>query len=248
MNPERHATSSDWAVTGMPMRPVRHAPDVRPPLPDERASRGTRAAIRAAAARSFAHQGYHRTRLREIADDVGIQKASIFHHFASKEALYRAVVEDGRGQTEAIIRRALAAEGGWLARVRALSEGYVDLVSAEPEQTRILLRQSLGDAPDGYDGRPDSDRLLTMVTTFVADGQRAGAFAPIDGLSLALGVIGMVTFFSTSVPVIAPHWSVGCSPEEQRVRLRRHVVTVVLRALSPSGDEGTDVPEEVARP
>ena len=216
------------------MQPAPHLTSVRPPHTQERTHRRTRDAIRAVAARSFAEHGYHRTRLRAVAEEVGIQKASIFHHFASKEALYRAVIEDGHGQAEAIIRRALAAEGGWVARVRALLDAYVDLVSAHPEQTKILLRQSLGDAPDGYDGRPDADRLLTMVTTFVADGQRAGAFAPLDGRHLVLGVIGMVTFFFTSGPVVAPRWSLAVPYEHRVAQLRRHVTTVVVRALAPT--------------
>ena len=137
---------------------VPHSAPVRSPHREERAHRSTRDAIRAAAARCFAERGYHRTRLHEVAEEVGIQKASIFHHFASKAALYRAVVEDGHGRAEAIIRRALDAEGGWQARVRRLVEDYIDLVAAHPEQTKILLRQSLGDAPDGHDGRSDFDR------------------------------------------------------------------------------------------
>ena len=231
--------ATDHGAVGSPgldfMQPVPRLPlrSVRPPNAEERANRGTRDAIRAVAARSFAEHGYHRTRLHAVAEAVGIQKASIFHYFPSKEALYRAVLEDGHGQTEAIIRRALGAEAGWLARVRALLDAYVDLVTAHPEQTKILLRQSLGDAPEDYDGRPDVDRLLTMVTTFLADGQRAGAFAPLDGLSLVLGVIGMVTFFFTSVPVVAPRWGLALPYEHRVARLRRHVKTVVLRALAP---------------
>jgi AcrR family transcriptional regulator len=215
------------------MQPAPHLKPVRPPHPEERANRGTRDAILAVAARRFAEHGYHRTRLQDVAQEVGIRKASIFHYFSSKEALYRAVLEEGHVQTEAIIRYALATEGGWLTRVRALLDAYVDLVAAHPERTKILLWQSLGDAPDGYDGRPDSDRLVTMVTAFLADGQRAGAFAPIDGLSLVLGVMGMVTFFFTSAPVVVPRWSQALSREHQIARLRRHVATVVLRALAP---------------
>ena len=197
-------------------------------------SSSTREAILDVAARSFADHGYHRTSLHEVARQVGIQKASIFHYFASKEALYRAVLHAGHGQTEAMLRRALATDGGWLARARALVDAYVDLVAAHPEQTTILLRQSLGDAPDGYDGRPDSDRLLGAVTTFLADGQRAGAFAAFDVLSLVLGVAGMTTFFFTSVPVITPLWGEELSYARRVEKVRRHVTTVVMRTLAPT--------------
>src|SRR5262245_7288238 len=103
---------------------------------DDSANRGTRQAILDVAAWSFADHGYHRTSLHAVAQKVGIQKASIFHHFASKEALYRAVLQASHGETEAMLRRALATDGGWLARARALVDAYVDLVSAHPEQTK----------------------------------------------------------------------------------------------------------------
>src|SRR5512143_2481140 len=80
----------------------------------------TREAVRAVATRSFADHGYHRTSLHQVAESVGIQKASLFHYFASKEALYRAVLEEGHDQIEAVIRRVLASGGDWLARARAL--------------------------------------------------------------------------------------------------------------------------------
>lgn len=203
----------------------------RRPSQPEQVGRGTRAALLTVAARFFADQGYYGTRLHEIAEYVGVQKASIFHYFASKEALYRAVLDEGHGQTEAIIRGALAVEGSWLDRARTLVDAYVDLVSAHPEQTKILLRQSLGDVPEGYDGRHDSDRLLALVTSFLADGQRAGAFGRFDALTLVLGVIGMVAFFSASAPVVAPSWALDLSHEHRVEHVRRHVTTVVEQLL-----------------
>jgi AcrR family transcriptional regulator len=41
----------------------------------------------------FAAQGYEKTSLREIADRLGITKAALYYHFASKEALLGAIIE-----------------------------------------------------------------------------------------------------------------------------------------------------------
>lgn len=206
------------------------------PLPvlSQSRPRGTRDAIEAVAARRFAEQGYHRTCLQEIADEVGIQKASIFHHFRSKEALYRAVLDGERGEIEAIIRGILDGQGDWLARACALLDAYVDLVAAHPAQTWIRLWQSLGDIPEGYDDRLESDRMVEMVTAFLADGQRAGAFAPVDPLGFVLGIIGMVTFFFTSVPTVAPRWSAAHAHEDRVEAVRRHATLMVLRTLTPA--------------
>ena len=127
--------------------------------------RGTRERILDVAETSLGEHGYHGTRLHDIARHVGIQKASLFHYFASKEELYRAVLEEGFGETEQIIKDVLESPGSPVEKIRTLVEAYVDMVAAHPERTKILLRQSLGDAPVGYEP-PDSQRLLDIVARY----------------------------------------------------------------------------------
>jgi TetR/AcrR family transcriptional regulator len=194
---------------------------------------GTRERILAVAEATLGECGYHGTRLHEIARRVGIQKASLFHYFNSKEELYRAVLEVGFGQTELTITRVLEAEGTPLQKVRALIEAYVHMVAAHPERTKIFLRQSLGDAPSEYQAA-DAQRLLQSVAAFIADGQRARIFAPIDPIALVLGIVGMVAFFFTSAPVLAPAWSGDPSSVPSVERVKQHVVEVVERCLNPS--------------
>jgi AcrR family transcriptional regulator len=47
----------------------------------------------AAAARVFAAHGYHGASIDQIAQEAGITKPVIYHHFESKQALHRAVFE-----------------------------------------------------------------------------------------------------------------------------------------------------------
>jgi AcrR family transcriptional regulator len=203
--------------------------------------RDTRERILKAAEEVLGECGYRGARLHEIARRVGVQKASLFHYFSGKEDLYRAVLSEGFGETERVIRGALAAEGMPLDRIRSLVEAYVELVIAHPARTKILLRQSLGDEPPGH-WTPASQRLLALVIDFITQGQRANAFAPVDPHALVLGVVGMVAFFFTSAPVLAPEWLGEPSSPENVERVKRHVVDVVERCLA------TDVAARPAPP
>jgi AcrR family transcriptional regulator len=63
---------------------------------------GTRAQILSVALRLFAEQGYDRTSLREIADEVGVTKAALYYHFRTKDDIVRAVLQDFADQVDEI--------------------------------------------------------------------------------------------------------------------------------------------------
>lgn len=67
--------------------PARHIADT------VTAGGGTKQAIRDAAVQLFAAKGFEQTSLREVADVVGITKASLYYHYASKLDLLLAIID-----------------------------------------------------------------------------------------------------------------------------------------------------------
>jgi AcrR family transcriptional regulator len=57
-------------------------------------SRDTRSRLRQLALKLFAEQGYEKTSLREIAEQLGVTKAALYYYFKSKEDIVRSLVED----------------------------------------------------------------------------------------------------------------------------------------------------------
>jgi len=76
--------------------------------------------IVAVAAELFAEQGYHATKLSDVGARVGIGRPAVLHHFASKEALVHAVLDEHERQFMAV--RLRIAENRGLAGIRQMIE------------------------------------------------------------------------------------------------------------------------------
>ena len=63
----------------------------------------TRALVRRIALRLFTEQGYEATSLRQIADELGINKASLYYYFDSKEAILQSVFEERGTEAEQLL-------------------------------------------------------------------------------------------------------------------------------------------------
>ena len=102
-------------------------------------SRDTKAAIHRAAVDLFSSQGYDKTSLREIAEQVGITKASLYYHYSSKQELLRAIVGTFLDDVFAVLRK--VEDLPWSPEnERELLAAYVDVVIAHRSTGPTLMR------------------------------------------------------------------------------------------------------------
>ncbi|MFD8431309.1 TetR/AcrR family transcriptional regulator [Streptomyces coelicoflavus] len=92
----------------------------------------TRDRIQQTALKLFAEQGYDRTSLREIADDLQMTKAALYYHFKAKEDILAAVAEEQLKPIEDAIAWAQAQPSSLDARREALRRYATALSRAEP--------------------------------------------------------------------------------------------------------------------
>jgi AcrR family transcriptional regulator len=59
---------------------------------EERSER-SRAQILEAALKLFSHRGYGATSVRDIAEDAGVSKGNVYHHFTDKETIFRELLD-----------------------------------------------------------------------------------------------------------------------------------------------------------
>lgn len=77
------------------------SPPIKTTLNDTRCPGADR--ILSAARKLFAEHGPGGVSIQKIADAAGVSKANVFHHFASKQELYRAVLETAADEFHALL-------------------------------------------------------------------------------------------------------------------------------------------------
>jgi AcrR family transcriptional regulator len=106
-------------------------------------SETTVAALVAAARDLFANDGYAATSLDAVAGAAGVTKGALYHHFAGKRELFRAVYEHEQEQLVAAIRAAYAAETDPWDAFEAGCRAFIES-SLDPGLQRITLLDAPG--------------------------------------------------------------------------------------------------------
>lgn len=135
-----------------------------------------RAAIARAALDLFVRDGYERTSVDAIAAAAGVSKRTVYSHYADKERLFMAVVQDTYDelidQVTEIADRVLDGPGEPVARLTEFIRGVALAISGSPERA-ALVRVLLTEAPrfpalrEQWQGRrsllPLLDRALSLL-------------------------------------------------------------------------------------
>ena len=92
------------------------------------------------AARLFAEQGYQGTSLADLAEALGVQKPSLYHHIESKEDLLWEVARDGaeafHAALDGVPANAPAAE-----RIRLALRAHLAVVSGQLDVSTVFVRE-----------------------------------------------------------------------------------------------------------
>lgn len=114
---------------------------------------------------------------RQLAVALGVSQPALFRHFATREALFLAVVARARADVEQMATELLAQDLGALATLERLGIGLLARVAREPGLPRLLFATAPGDDPLRRGLRQLVSMQVALVGELVAQGQRAGEIA-----------------------------------------------------------------------
>ncbi|MEV5568592.1 TetR/AcrR family transcriptional regulator [Spirillospora sp. NPDC052269] len=184
-------------------------------------SEETRTALLDAATRRFAEHGFAGTSLEDVAADINATRGAVYHHFASKSALFQAVFERlEEASIEGILRAAADAPDAWSAAVIA-QDTYLDHC-CDPVHGRIIWQE--GPLALGWRLWRECEEKYGygLVERLVASLQEAGELPPLPRQPLARVAFHVLGAAGTAIAE---------APEQDKERLRAEYATVLTSLL-----------------
>ena len=98
----------------------------------------TRTALGAAARQLFTERGYAATSTTEIVERAGVTRGALYHHFAAKEDLFRAVFEQLEDEVTKHVAKEALTSADPLEQLRRGTRAYLD-ACIDPAVQRVVL-------------------------------------------------------------------------------------------------------------
>ena len=161
----------------------------------------TREQFLAIAARQFGERGFYGASIASIADELGLTKQALLHHFGSKEKLYGEIL---KGISEATLLRIKAIKSSTVDPVdqlEAIILAYYRDQTSDQDAARLLMRELLDNERRAEKAghwylKPYLEELVDLITAIDPALDRA------EALATGYQLLGAANYFALSQPTL----------------------------------------------
>jgi TetR/AcrR family transcriptional regulator, fatty acid metabolism regulator protein len=172
-----------------------------------KAKAATRERILRSALHVFADKGYHRAAVDDIVNASGTSKGAVYHHFATKEAIFVALVDDFSARLQASVTTAIATHRGALAKVESALRTVLETFGENRQLARLVLVEAMSLGPTWEAKRAEVHaRFAALIQGYLDEAVGEGAIAPLDTRVATLAWLGAVN-------EVVLHWLTGGGTE-----------------------------------
>ncbi|MEO1624715.1 MAG: TetR/AcrR family transcriptional regulator, partial [Bacteroidota bacterium] len=154
---------------------------------------GTEEKIKLAALRLFTQKGFNDTKTRDIAEEAGINVASLHYYFRSKDKLFQLVAEEAMQGFSTIRERIFSNKQPLHIKIREFVEQYIDFFRDNPFLPLFIVTES----------EKNSEKMLDMMSNSEAHREiqvhldnlsKEGIIRPMSLFNFISNLVGMTIF------------------------------------------------------
>lgn len=152
----------------------------------------TREELLGTAAQLFARKGYRATTLEDIATELGLKKASLYHYIRSKDELLADIYEQIFDRIEAAVAPLAVSDLPVDERLRRMVHAHISVVTEEMASLSVVFSEESelpAELQSGIRHRKRAHEAL--FERVIAEGQRQGVFRAGSVRLMVLALLGM---------------------------------------------------------
>jgi AcrR family transcriptional regulator len=158
----------------------------------------TREGILEAAARIFSEKGFHATSMQDIAKAVQLQKASLYHHFSSKQEILVEILDEAldliNNRLEIVRSQSLSADE----KLRQAMVSYLQTITENQNLAAVLLLEIRSVDPE-LKARQASrrEKFESLWKDLIIEGKQQGIFNNVDPSLTGRAILGVMNWTVT---------------------------------------------------
>ncbi|MFZ8802554.1 MAG: TetR/AcrR family transcriptional regulator [Candidatus Calescibacterium sp.] len=191
----------------------------------------TREKILKVATKLFAKYGFAGTSMDEIAERVGIRKASLYHHFSSKQEIYEELIKRVFAEIIKIFQVSFSS-GDILKDAENFISKIMNFILQNEDYVKILLRELLDEnLPVKQFALEYVPKILSFGSEILERGRKEGIFKEnVDPIQLSITLTGAIIIYFVLRPVIEPFIKSPFSKKAIAERVK-HISDVILYGI-----------------
>jgi len=151
-----------------------------------------------AAAQVFREKGYHGASMQDVADAVGLQKASLYHHVSGKQEILAAILDQALDRLIEDLQGIVDAELPADDKLRKAIQVYLRRVTENADLAAVLLLEHRSlEPPLRQEHIQRRDRYEALWRAILRQGVADGKFAPGDEKITAFALLGVQNWLIT---------------------------------------------------
>ena len=204
-------------MTKAALRPVRNGAAEPAPPRDETIIRR--------AARAFRERSYHGASMQQIAAAAGVQKSTLYHHFASKDEILYRILDEGVQVLLRPLEEICATDADPAEKLRRAVTNHVLALCQHPDLLAVLLFETRTFSRKiERHIKPRRDQYNALLLEILKSGMSQGQFRTVDARIALYGIFGMCNWICQWYRPKGP-----ITPEE----LAREYADLAVVALRP---------------
>jgi len=147
------------------------------------------------AAGLFAQSGYESSAIADLARELGVSKAAIYHYYPTKQDIYDAIILQTLQGLSSEVRAALARAEAGLPRLRAFMLAHADYFERHhAEFVTMLIGYSGMALPERADAARLRDGYEALLRELLSQGIAQGHFRSVDVAATGRAVLSLLNW------------------------------------------------------